>query len=85
MSAIKHFLIFLFDRNSDVARLFGKRVKYTLVENPLHHLLIEHSKGELHFSKSTQEIANWAQQVKSTLFPLQQKRRNANNLHVDHC
>lgn len=47
----------------DVARLFGKRVKYTLVENPLHHLLIEHSKGELHFSKSTQEIANWAQQI----------------------
>ncbi|CAO3612369.1 unnamed protein product [Mucor hiemalis] len=47
----------------DIARLYGKRVKHTLVENPLNHMLIEHSKGELYFSKSTREIAHWAQQI----------------------
>lgn len=47
----------------DIARIYGKNVKPSLLESPLNHMVIENSKGLLYFSKGTREMAHWAQQV----------------------
>lgn len=49
---------------SDIARIYGRRIKCSLIESPLNHLIIENSKGNLYFSKGTREMARWAQQVR---------------------